>query len=155
MSKNKGFTLVEILIAIGIIIVLVGIVFTAGSAAKKVARDNQRRTDIRLLQVKIEAYREQYGTYPVSTADLVSGSFSASAMPKDPGTKADYSYIPLQFSGGTCGASYYLYATLENDNNDTATNINYQTTPPVSSLSLCGGSFPTFSLKIYDVTSPK
>jgi prepilin-type N-terminal cleavage/methylation domain-containing protein len=148
-NSNRGFTLIEIMVAIGVIIVLVSIAIAAGSAAKKVARDNQRKTDIRLLQVKLEAFREQYGAYPVSTTELISSSFSV--LPKDPGTKVDYSYVPLKFTnGGSCTASivsYYLYATVENVNNETHAVL-------ATSLEPCT-SLPTDLTYIYDVTSPK
>ena len=148
--RKKGFTLVEIMIVIAIIIVLVAIAIAAGDAAKKVARDNQRKTDITLLQLKLEAYRGQNGLYPGTNGlgDLVTKSF-VSALPKDPANGNDYQYIPLQFSSGACGTSYELYATLENKNNDKHVTL-------TNGLSKCGGTLPaTVDGSIYDVTSPQ
>jgi len=103
--------------------------------------------------------------YPVSlngtTPSLVSGGIIlASVLPKDPSNTGDYvyTYVPLQFSSGTCGIGYYLYSKLENKNSDTYTNVDYQTNPLASGLSVCsGGSFPSsgFGQYTYDVSSPK
>jgi len=151
--KKRGFTLVEIMIVVAIIIILVSIAIAAGVSAKKVARDNQRKTDILLIQVKLESYMAQYGVYPTSldvgSDSLISkGIISTSVLPHDPSTKADYKYVPLEFSGGTCGASYHLGAELENDTKVTSA-------VPTTGLTTCAGGtdFP-FTNKTYDVTSP-
>jgi prepilin-type N-terminal cleavage/methylation domain-containing protein len=150
-NTKRGFTLPEIMIVIVIIGILTTIAIAAGSMAKAGARDNQRKTDIRLLQLKIEAYREQDGIYPTSLAGgtnslVSSGIISAAVLPKDPINDTDhqYVYIPLQL-GSSCGASYYLYATLEKNNSQHVV---------TTGLTPCSGSLPTDLSKIYDVTSP-
>jgi competence protein ComGC len=154
-STKKGFTLIEITVVVAIIGLLVTIAIAAGSAAKSGARDNQRKTDIQLLQVKLEAYREQNASYPTILDSLISSNFST--LPKDPinsGVNV-YKYISLGFDCNKGVVSYYLYATLENNNNDTTKKVDYQTTPIVPGLSICSGTFPVFSsTKTYDVTSP-
>ena len=107
-SKLLGFTLIEIMVVIGIIGILVTIVIVAGASAKKTARDNQRLTDIRLLQLKIGEYRNLNGAYPATLAQL-----NLTQMPMDPLTKQPYPYAGLAFSGSTNCATYHLGATME------------------------------------------
>lgn len=150
----------EILFVIAIIGILVIIVMEVGGAAKAGARDNQRKTDIRLIQLKLESYRGQYGVYPMSLngsappPTLVSSGFiSALIIPKDPSTNLDYQYFPLGFSGvcdSNGSASYYLSATLENVNHDSRASL-------TDGLWPCGTSSftPSNDPKTYDVASSK
>ena len=67
---SLGFTLIEIMVTISIIGVLTGIIIEAGNVAKLQARDNQRLTDIKLLQIKLETYKSLYGDYPLYIVTL-------------------------------------------------------------------------------------
>ena len=140
---KKGFTLIEIMVVVGIIAILTSVAIMAGSSAKSVARDNQRKTDIRLIQLKLESFKEQNGIYPRDLTDHT----SFPNLPKDP-SGAAYTYVPLRFSGGECGISYFLYTTLENS----------KTTPnliPKNSLTTCTETpLPADTQNLYGVTSP-
>ena len=134
-NTKKAFTLVELLIVIAIIGILSAIAVASGTAAKRVARDNQRKTDIKLLQIKLESYRDEKGNYPTALSSL------PPTLPTDPANKTSYTYIPLKFSSGSvCGASYYLYATLENSDNS----ISHPSIP--SSIVTCGSALPSLPL---------
>lgn len=63
---KKGFTIVELLMVIGIIAVLMGIVTTAASESMKASR--KRRTDalVTLVQAGLAAYYAQNDEWPVS-----------------------------------------------------------------------------------------
>lgn len=166
-NSKRGFTLTEIMVAVGIVVVLTSIAIASGSSAKKTARDNQRKTDIRLLQVKLEAYREQYNSYPLtlkgSSNSLVHPGtlttnppiISDSVFPKDPSSNAtypNYQYTPLMFTGGSCtngSVGYRLGADLEKGVSATAA------VPIKTELTQCSGySFVFTSNKTYDVVSP-
>ena len=62
--QNRGFTLIEVLIAIAIIAVLSTITYASFTTSREIARDNTRKTDLKNLQVAIELYKAQYGRYP-------------------------------------------------------------------------------------------
>lgn len=154
--NKKGFTLIELMVVVAIIGILVTIAIIAGNSAKAVVRDNQRKTDIRLLQIKLESYMEQYGKYPTDLdaqagqsplTALINPNFST--IPTDPKDHTDYIYTPLQFSGGSCGASYYLATNLENTNTVSL--------PTITNLLSCDGNafvVPTDNPNLYAVTSP-
>ncbi len=157
-TLRRGFTLIEIMVVIAIIAVLVGIITAAGNAAKKTVRDNQRVTDIRLLQVKIGSYREINGVYPATLDQL-----GLSQMPLDPLTKAEYMYAGLSFSGSTECATYHLGATLET----TANALSQKASQGIlgnnrqTSYTLCtnssitsGADFDGTAALVYDVVSP-
>ena len=56
VSSSIGFTLLEILVVIGIIMILVGLGFASYSTAQKKARDAKRKSDIHAIQNAVEQY---------------------------------------------------------------------------------------------------
>jgi prepilin-type N-terminal cleavage/methylation domain-containing protein len=63
---SRGFTLVELVVVIAIIGLLVSVVSVNLSASRAKARDAQRLTQLEQIHLAVEAYREAYGTYPLS-----------------------------------------------------------------------------------------
>lgn len=64
--KKRGFTLVELMVAIAIIGVLTAIVTVAFGVAQKHARDANRKIDLKDIGFALARYKAQYGTYPPS-----------------------------------------------------------------------------------------
>lgn len=62
--KNRGFTIVELLIVIVVIGILATLVITTYNGIQEKARDTKRKTDINALQGQIEAFEAQNGNYP-------------------------------------------------------------------------------------------
>ncbi len=65
-SARKGFTLIELLVVIAIIGVLSSVVLASLNTARTKSRDAKRVSDIRQLQVALEFYFDQNGTYPIT-----------------------------------------------------------------------------------------
>ena len=63
---KKGFTIVELLMVIGIIGVLTGIVTTAASGAVKNSRSQKAKALCALVQAGLAAYHAQEGKWPVT-----------------------------------------------------------------------------------------
>jgi prepilin-type N-terminal cleavage/methylation domain-containing protein len=63
-KKQKGFTIVELLIVIVVIGILATLVIVTFSGIQQRARDTQRQTDINAIQGHMEAYYAQNGNYP-------------------------------------------------------------------------------------------
>jgi len=63
--KRKGFTIVELLLVIGIIAILMGIITTAVSSSVKSARTQRAKALCTLVQTGLATYREQKGEWPI------------------------------------------------------------------------------------------
>lgn len=61
-KDTKGFTLIEILVAVAIISMLSGITLIGLSGSRETARDNIRVSTIQQLQLTMRMYVEQYGS---------------------------------------------------------------------------------------------
>ena len=59
-TNKKGFTIVEMLMVIGVLAILMGIVTTAASAAIKQARSRRMVAVQGVIQAGIATYRSQY-----------------------------------------------------------------------------------------------
>ncbi len=121
-NKQTGFTLLELLVVIGIIGLLASIIVINLTGARKRARDTKRIADVRTLQTSMEDYYGKNGKYPTLISDLVSGG-QISIWPQDPlspsGTvcaaNSDNCYYYAYYTpGGTIGPqSYHIGASLE------------------------------------------
>jgi len=65
-KKQKGFTLIEMLVVIAIIAVIMAVVITSITRARAAARDVERTTVANQIVLALEQYREKRGAYPVS-----------------------------------------------------------------------------------------
>lgn len=66
--KQTGFTLVELLVVMGIIGILMALLFPAIGAARKAALKSQAQTEVRSIATAIEAYFNEYGKLPIPDA---------------------------------------------------------------------------------------
>ena len=73
-NKQSGFTLLEILLVVGIIAILAGIVIVAINPSKQLAtvRNTERQSDIKQIDSAINQYYIANGKYPNSVLDLSS-----------------------------------------------------------------------------------
>ena len=65
LKREKGFTLIEIVLVLAIAGLLLLIVFLAVSGAQKARRDSQRKSDLSRLEAQVESYASNTaGQYP-------------------------------------------------------------------------------------------
>lgn len=64
-AARRGFTIVELLMVVGIIAVLMGIITTAASSSIKSSRTQKAEALCALVQAGLATYREQIGKWPV------------------------------------------------------------------------------------------
>ena len=105
MIKIKNaFTLLELLVVIGIIGILVALATVSYSATQKSGRDSRRKQDLVGIQNALEQYYSDPAhsyTYPTGSCKAAV-SYMNSAWPVDPFTNADY---PIGVSA--CSSSAY------------------------------------------------
>lgn len=71
-ENTSAFTLVELLLVIGVIAILSAIMLTIGSSAVEKGREVRARAELAALSAGLESYRRAYGDYPrVNRADLL------------------------------------------------------------------------------------
>lgn len=66
--KKTGFTLIELLIVIVIMGILFGLLTIAIGFARDNAKKARRTADVRTITAAIQAYRHEYGRWPVNEA---------------------------------------------------------------------------------------
>lgn len=144
--KSRGFTLIEIMIAVSIIAVTFGVIVTTYSAAQRTTRDAKRQADLRNIQGALQQYYadQQYFPQTLNLTNATEISFGSGAakktylknIPIDPTSGLNYCYVSNCSSGAvTSCQSYSLFAQLENTPANTLTcggfnAYNYTLTPP-------------------------
>src|SRR6476660_4150398 len=118
--RYNAFTLIELIVVVGIIIVLAGLVLsTVGYARKKGARA-RAETEIAAMSAACESYKADNGIYPRGPATAITiGTVTIPANVTDSlnaRTKGD----PTNTADPTYGeTSLYLYTLLSGDSNGT------------------------------------
>lgn len=98
MKKNKGFTLIELIVVITIIAVItVAGMINYGATSRK-ARDSKRVADVEKIRIALEMARQIGTTYPAESATKTASVLVPtymSVLPTDPKTSDDYYYDRL------------------------------------------------------------
>lgn len=101
-NKTKGFTLLELLVVIGIIGIIMALATVAYSATQISGRNARRKQDIVAIQNALEQYYSVNGfKYPSGRCDQAS-TYMKSAWPVDPGTDAAYAGADACATGSYC-----------------------------------------------------
>jgi len=115
---KSGFTLVELLIVVGILALLSTLGVSVYPRQLIKARDAGRKTDLARIQKVLEEYEKDFSCYPTVLAACdtsTTGSefeFYISKFPCDSKPKRDYTY---EREASTCPSWYRVYANLENE----------------------------------------
>lgn len=128
IKKNKGFTVLELLVVVAIIGILSAIIMASLNSSRSKGRDAKRIEELRQMVNALELYYNVNGVYP-SRAQLYSATNQTQAnnplapylwpLPRDPRTGAFYNYSGIRQTTtpvtSSC-AGYHLGASLENNN---------------------------------------
>lgn len=150
IPNKKGFTLIELMVAISIIAILSTIGIVSFTQAQRVSRDTKRKQDLRSIQSALELYRITNGSYPaladtwylsatgVTWIPNMNETYISPSLPVDPKQAApcypwnsstcyNYAYYSWTWCTGVANYSYLLAARLENSGDTQAGNtINYK-----------------------------
>jgi len=114
MTK-KAFTLLEMLIVLGIIAVMLSILTVSYTTAQKKSRDSKRKGDVKAIQNALEQYYSVCGysyptpnssgslTAPIECANAPTGFIQS--IPKDPKTNTEYSFTSSGSDFSICANS--------------------------------------------------
>lgn len=120
LSKNKGFTFIELMVVISIIAVLFGAGIATYTSANKRSRDARRKSDLEQVRSALEMFRADEGSYPIqgciakcniNVSDLTDIAIYIAELPVDP-NGSEYRYQPRNWTSGKA-YTYCLYAKLE------------------------------------------
>lgn len=111
-QKEGGFTLVELLVVIGIIAILATILLLQLGTARAKGRDAKRISDMNQIRTALELYFDDNSTYPAALTELVpaTGNKYLQKLPTDPLPGKSYTYC-------ASGTQYQVSAQLEQYNN--------------------------------------
>jgi general secretion pathway protein G len=106
--QESGFTLIELLIVIVILGVLAGVVVFAVGAFNDRGEKAACKADVKAVEVGVEAYRANRGTYPANVGVLQTDGYLRATPNTDPalaptGPGAGSYYITYNSSTGAVG----------------------------------------------------
>ena len=90
MRRNKGFTLIELMIVVAIIAIIAAIAIPSLLGAKKSANEASAISSLRTLCTVCEQYRNRNGTYPATLNDLATQGYIDNVLGS--GTKSGYQF---------------------------------------------------------------
>jgi prepilin-type N-terminal cleavage/methylation domain-containing protein len=171
--NNKGFTLIELIVAIGILGILAVAALAALNPFAQLQKGNdvRRKSDLAQVQRALESYYEDNKSYPnMATCNNVAFQIQGdnqdgnnciewgkswqpymNILPKDPNSPKHYVYY-------SSGQSYYIYASLDRGALDSGACKNLDTNGECPSISAnkipaksCGG-FCNYGVSSPDVS---
>lgn len=115
-KKQKGFTLIEVLIVLAIIAMFISVALTALATARSKGRDAKRKADMVQMQTALELYFNTYDTYPSTSGNWWGVSVSGGGHDVTgsngyiPDLAPDFiSKLPVDPTNNSTGFSGYLY----------------------------------------------
>lgn len=120
MKSTRGFTVIELVIAVTLIVTASIIFFVQKNNVEVAARDESRKTSINAMYYSLEeVYFAKNNFYPRTINEEVLPSVDPELFKDTNGVKigestSEFRYEPLNCEGDTC-KGYSLRSTLENE----------------------------------------
>lgn len=100
MQYNKGFTLVELLVVIGIIGIIAGVSVAGLGVVRAKARDTKRIEELNTLAKHLVSYAEQNSMLPLTGCVVAGVSITDCAKPEDPAPALPFDFASYQDPSG-------------------------------------------------------
>jgi prepilin-type N-terminal cleavage/methylation domain-containing protein len=117
MKIKRGFTIIEVIVVIGIIAILTAIILPSINNIRKKNRDTERVADISAIQLGLSLYYSQNSGlgYTQNLDILVADKYITSDTQNPPTSdpKYNYKYVPLKKGNGSKCTFYHLGTELE------------------------------------------
>lgn len=111
--QRRGFTIFELLVVVAIMILLAAVIIPNLVGMRDTARDTERVTDVKRIQIAVEEYFDINANYPSNMDELVTEGVLRT-KPEDPLNRGDYVYSYAENAcGGGDGANYSISFTAE------------------------------------------
>jgi len=80
LSFLTGFTIVELLTALAIIAILVGLLIPAMSMVRRIAKETAQKHQLTTIDMALMAFKNDYGDYPPSNMDAANNYCGAQKL---------------------------------------------------------------------------
>lgn len=107
MKSKRGFTIIEVLVVIGIIAILTVLIFPSIAQIRAKNRDAEKVADIAAIQLALSLYYNKNGEYPKDPQILKD---NPRYLPDDSlisPNDEQYQYVPLKRGTGATKCTYY------------------------------------------------
>jgi general secretion pathway protein G len=158
-NRAAGFTLVEMLTVIAIIVLLAGLLLPAVAEAQRRIHSQASRAQIRNIETAVNAYYGDWKFYPASgsgipTTFASSGSPFTGAFTNSDGAAALYRGICANFQLPGSSMTYGRYYNPNDDELSTSLNTTWGVNPPNNGLYYPAGGTPPLYPYIIDRIPP-
>ncbi|MBI3983884.1 type II secretion system protein GspG [Candidatus Microgenomates bacterium] len=107
VGNQRGFTIIELLVVITVVAVLIALTLPNLLSAQRRARDDVRKNNLKVIQIALESYYADAGSYPITEQGLqLLRPAYLNPLPQDP-QSGDYDYQ-------SDSQNYTVSADLEN-----------------------------------------
>ncbi|ACK42159.1 MULTISPECIES: type II secretion system protein [Dictyoglomus] len=115
MRREKGFTLIELMVVIVIIAILAAVALPNFMGATERARESAVRSAVKTLQTALEMYAtDNQGYYPDYIYTLKNGNYlPGGKFPNNPATNAEYGFTANNNDSGE--SAYKIVYTVSTD----------------------------------------
>ena len=129
IKKNKGFTLIELIITLAVIGVLVSLILVAINPQRIIedTRDSRNRAEMNAVKTALQLFFNDNNSYPAALGALVPAY--ARALPSVT-TDASFQY-------SSSGADYDAWVTLNNPGGDDASTVTKCQPPSLGNYMVC------------------